>query len=173
MKKIVLLLLILSGYAAQADQCSWNNSSDVEYAIKLIKANKEVMYFCENCDEKKPSTVFTVTKVENKRATMQGKEYPYRQVVLTGHSENKNEVINDQIDLAYLYVRTGSDIFANVAQLVGCPSEGATTFIQTTNRRKKILHYYDAEGVRQNTKEIVAQNDMPNKQRSPASNPKK
>ncbi len=166
MKLLLATVLVLSGMAAQADQCAWNSASDADSARKLIAANKEVMFFCQNCSDEKPSYIAKVSDVKTKQVTgFDGKAEPYREVVLVIDGK---EV---ETDLAYLYVRTASNVFANVAQLVGCPNHGAVTFIETTNKNKKIQHYYDAEGNRQNLAETVAKTGG-TKTRVPAS-PKK
>ena len=137
----VLLFTLLSG-VAQADQCQWNSNTDAQSAFALINLHKEVMHFCQNCGDNRPSFISAIDSVATAQAKMAGQKYPYRSVVLTKDGKKQ------EVDLAYLYVRTGSDIFANVAQLVGCPSEGAVTFIQTTNVGKKLPHYYNESGAR-------------------------
>lgn len=167
MKTIVSLLLILGSYAAQADQCQWNSASDATSARQLIGLHQEVMFYCQNCEENKPSFIAQVSDVKTRQATMSGEKYPYRTVVLTVDGQDR------EVDLAYLYVRTASNIFANVAQLVGCPSHGAVSFIETTNKNSKIQHYYNATGDRVDTATTTAQNTIPGKQRKPASPAKK
>lgn len=143
MRSVLALLLTVTGLTAFADQCQWNTASDADSARALINLHKEVMFYCQNCGDTKPSFIAEVKSVRTGQATMGDQRYPYRTVNLTLSSGEQKEV-----DLAYLYVRTASDMFANTAQLVGCPSEGAVTFIQTTNRNQKLQHYYNAEGVR-------------------------
>jgi len=143
MRSILALLLTVTGLTAFADQCQWNTASDADSARALINLHKEVMFYCQNCGDTKPSFIAEVKSVRTGQATMGDQRYPYRTVNLTLAGGEQKEV-----DLAYLYVRTASDMFANTAQLVGCPSEGAVTFIQTTNRNQKLQHYYNAEGVR-------------------------
>jgi hypothetical protein len=134
--------LSLFSFAANADQCQWNSAADAQSAIALINMHKEVMHFCQNCGDAKPSFISEVDGASTAQANMSGTKYPYRTVVLTKGGKTQ------EVDLAYTYVRTASDVFANVAQLVGCPSQGAVTFIQTTNRNQKLLHYYDQTGAR-------------------------
>jgi len=143
MRSILALFITVTGLTAYADQCQWNTASDAESARALINLHKEVMFYCQNCGDSKPSFIAEVKSVRTGQASMQGQRYPYRVVNLTLDNNEQKEV-----DLAYLYVRTASDMFANTAQLVGCPSEGAVTFIQTTNRNQKLQHYYNEQGVR-------------------------
>ena len=138
MKKILFALVVLFSGLSYADQCQWNSPSDAQSARDLVALHKEVMYWCQNCSEQKPSRIVKVEAVKipvvNDEFNLgEGKKYRY--VNLTTIVDGKEKT--DNIDLAYTYVRTASDIFANIAQMVGCPSEGATTFIQTTNKNYK------------------------------------
>jgi soluble lytic murein transglycosylase-like protein len=154
MKVFLALIFSLTGFAASADQCDWNSASDASAARQLISLNKEVMFYCQLCGDSKPSFIAKVESVKTAPAdSMSGQKNPYRIVVLSTSDRKEQEV-----DLAYLYVRTGSNIFSNVAQLVGCPSDGAITFIETTNRNQKIQHYYDDAGKRHDTAVTTSQN---------------
>lgn len=148
MKTIISAFVLLLSFAASADQCQWNSPSDATSARQLINLHKEVMFFCQNCDDTKPSFIAQVDSV--KTAQVKG-EKAYRTVTLVSKGQEQ------EVDLAYLYVRTASNIFANVAQLVGCPSEGAVTFIETTNKNQKIQHYYNETGTRVDTATTTAQ----------------
>jgi hypothetical protein len=136
--KLLASLFILASFqiSAFADQCQWNSNTDARSAYKLVKDN-DVIFWCQNCGDRKPSTIFHVDSVVKSKADETGE---YSKVVIT---TKKGEA---EIDLAYTYVRTASDMFANVAQLVGCPNEGATTFIKTGPGVRKFAHYYDKEG---------------------------
>ena len=142
MKKLLVFSALLS-FSAFADQCAWNTRTDVKSAVKLVK-NNDVIFWCQNCGEKKPSKIFKV--IDYKVSTVRYQGLPEGRI-LTVNVGSRNE----ELDLAYTYVRTASDIFTNVAHLVGCPSAGATSFIQTGPGVRKVAHYYDARGVRINT----------------------
>ncbi len=165
MKTTLLTLTATLGFAfpAMADQCAWINRTDSQSAIQLINLHKEVMHFCQNCGDGKPSFIDRIDSAQTAQAEMQGQKYPYRTVILKAGDEQTS------VDLAYLYVRTASNIFANVAHLVGCPSEGAVTFIQTTNTNQKIQHFYDATGTRVNTATTSAKLETQFGNRKPAS----
>ncbi|MBK9324577.1 MAG: hypothetical protein IPM97_16805 [Bdellovibrionaceae bacterium] len=150
MKNVLVILSIFIGHIAFADQCQWTSGADSASALQLINLHKEVMYFCQNCGDNKPSYISEIDSATNTQAEMSGKKFPFRTIKLSKGGST------DEVDLAYLYVRTGSDIFANVAHLVGCPSSGAITFIQTTNTNKKIQHFYDATGERHDTATTTA-----------------
>lgn len=137
MKTLFLLFTIIISSSAFADQCAWNKVSDASSAKKLLKENDFILW-CQNCGEKRPSVIFAVKDVKVAKPTQD-----YFEVVATladGSTVN--------LDLAYTYVRTASDVFTNVAQLVGCPSVGATTFIQTGPGVKKVAHFYNKKGER-------------------------
>ena len=137
-KLIIGLLSLVMAQSALADQCAWNSKTDAESAIKLLKGS-DVMLWCHNCQEAKPSKIFKVLNVEN-----QVPSKGYRQVVV--NLEENVKPIN--IDLAYTYVRVATNVFANIAHLVGCDSTGEMTFVQTGPGRKKVPHFYDKTGTR-------------------------
>ncbi len=152
MKHLILALLTMSSIQASADQCAWNTPTDAISARDLVNLHKEVIFFCENCGETNPGNITKIVEVripriDDKYNIGGGKKFRY--VILT-YVGKTGELKDIEADLAYTYARTASDIFTNLAQAVGCPSTGASTFIQTTNQGgKKIPHYYDATGTRQ------------------------
>jgi hypothetical protein len=137
MKFFIFGLTLVASFSAMADQCAWNKFTDAKSAKSLIKGN-DIILWCQNCGEKSPSNILKVKEVKLTKP-----DNNYFELGVT-YSDNKT----DSIDLAYTYVRTASDLFTNVAQLVGCPSEGATTFIQTGPGKKKTAHFYNKEGKR-------------------------
>lgn len=148
MKTILFFVLAFAGITAQADQCAWNSKTDGTSAKQLIQQNSELIDWCLNCGEMKPGLIYVVSDVKVDKET--------NEVMVKGvykHSKKPvTEMVNKEgyhmIDLAYTYVRTASDIFTNLSHLVGCPSEGSYSFIQTKGNSKQ-PHYYDAQGVRQ------------------------
>jgi hypothetical protein len=149
MKTILFSLLSVLSLNAFADQCAWNKLTDATSAMKLLK-NNDVMTWCQNCDETKPSHIYKVQEL--KKIKPASDQYEIQAKLSNGQTHN--------FDLAYIYVRVASDVFANVAQLVGCPSVGATTFIQTGPGAKKTAYFYDHAGNKVNVlsteKEIAA-----------------
>lgn len=137
MKFFLLALALTTSFSALADQCAYNNFTDAKSAKHLIKDN-EIILWCQACGEKQPSNILKVTDIKVDKPANNFYE-------LTVKYANGNQ---DSIDLAYTYVRTASDVFTNLAQLVGCPSDGATTFIQTGPGVKKTAHFYDKKGKR-------------------------
>lgn len=163
MKFFIFALTLAASFSALADQCAWNKLTDAKSAKALIKGN-DIILWCQNCGEKNPSNILSVKDVKLTKP-----DNNYFELGVT-YTDGKK----DSIDLAYTYVRTASDIFTNVAQLVGCPSEGATTFIQTGPGVKKTAHFYNKSGVRvdvvSSEKEVkVADFHTANTNRIPAS----
>ncbi len=158
MKFLVLIASVLVFQsAAFADQCAWN---DVKYASAAKKlffqpgsngqpSYRDVIFWCQNCGEKKPSTKFHITDVKTSKAQMNGKTFDYR--VVKVKAEYLVDKDGTEIDLAYTYVRTGPKTFTNLAHLVGCPSEGAISHIETFSGKdsaKKVGYSYDLNGIR-------------------------
>ena len=61
-KLIIGLLSLVMAQSALADQCAWNSKTDAESAIKLLKGS-DVMLWCHNCQEAKPSKIFKVSSI--------------------------------------------------------------------------------------------------------------
>lgn len=135
MKFLTFIALTSLSFAAFADQCAYNTITDAVSAKGLL-TNKDVIFWCQNCTEK-PSNIKKVVSasVARKNGTNE---------MTVKLADGKKEAI----DLAYVYVRTASDIFANVSHLVGCETTGAMTFVKTGPGTKKEAHFYDDHGTR-------------------------
>jgi hypothetical protein len=133
MKFLAILVLATFSVGAFADQCAWNTITDAISAKGLL-TNKDVIFWCQNCNEK-PSAIVHV-----KSATIARKNGSNELTVTLSNGKKEN------LDLAYTYVRTASDIFANVSHMVGCESTGALTFLKTGPGRKKVAHFYNDNG---------------------------
>jgi len=154
MKKAFLFFAVVFAAAiiVRADQCAWNSKTDGTSAKQLIQKNVELIDWCGACDEKKPGLIYVVTDTKIDKAT--------GEIAVKGIYKSSKKAVNSivttpdgwhMLDLAYTYVRTSSDTFANLAHLVGCPSHGSYSFIQTMGNSKR-PHYYDAKGERQDYK---------------------
>ncbi len=148
MKFLATLVLASFSFGALADQCAWNTLTDAISAKGLL-TNKDVIFWCQNCTEK-PSAIMRVSS-----ATIARKDGS-NQLTVTLSGGKK-----ESLDLAYTYVRTASDIFANVSHLVGCESEGAMTFIKTGPGLKKVAHFYNDHGQRVAGKTALDQDIRP------------
>ncbi len=153
MKKAFLFFAVVFAAAlvVRADQCAWNSKTDGTSAKQLIQKNVELIDWCGACDEKKPGLIYVVSDVKIDKETGEiavKATYKSSKKAVTSYT---NQAGWHMIDLAYAYVRTSSDTFANLAHLVGCPSTGSYSFIQTVGNSKR-PHYYDAKGERQDYK---------------------
>ena len=142
MKKFLVLATLLS-FNTFADSCQWSTRSDIKSTINLLK-NNDIIFWCQNCNEKTPSKIFKVIDYKYSANKYQG--LPEGRVLTVN-----NGLRSEELDLAYTYVRTANDVFTSVSHLIGCPSEGATTFIQTGPGLRKVAYYFDARGMRMNT----------------------
>ena len=129
MVKISLFIgLALVGLRAQADQCAWMDGSDgksgqnyvVKSAKKLLDRDSEYINYCAPCGNGGPSKIIKAENVAIGFAKMGNATYDgtngeaaFRKVSIQG----------EDVDLAYIYVRTGSRVFTNLALLVGCPAK--------------------------------------------------
>jgi hypothetical protein len=145
MKMFILFAAFMASFAALADQCAYNKISDAKSAKALIK-NNEIIQWCQNCGQNKPSTISRVDEID-----MTNPSESFYEIKVKVDGQDKDVYI----DLAYTYVRTASDVFTNIAHMVGCPSEGATTFIKTGPGVKKVAHFYDKKG-----KMVVIKTDL-------------
>jgi hypothetical protein len=143
MKHLLLIATFFSMTTAFADQCAWNTKTDGKSALNFLSPGAEIVFWCQNCNEVKASVINIIDEVKIDTES--------NQVSIKAHQKSSGKKLFDGkfygIDLAYTYARTATDIFANMAHLVGCPSDGATTFIQNKGNQK-IPHYYDFNGVR-------------------------
>ncbi|MFL5783417.1 MAG: hypothetical protein ACJ76H_02335 [Bacteriovoracaceae bacterium] len=135
MKFLAALVLATISFGALADQCAYNTITDAISAKGLL-TNKDVIFWCQNCSQK-PSNI------KRARSATVARKNGTNEVTVT-LSDGKKEAI----DLAYVYVRTATDIFANVSHLVGCESTGAMTFVKTGPGTRKEAHFYNDHGSR-------------------------
>jgi hypothetical protein len=108
------LLVAAIGTSAHADQCQVVNKDQATWAQKHIKASGKIISWCEKCT---PNTKSAPTAATNVKTT------PFK-----GGSDVEIVVNGKSIDLAYTYVQTGADTWANLAFLVGCPASGVQPF---------------------------------------------
>ena len=148
MKFLATIVFASFSISAFADQCAYNTLTDAISAKGLL-TNKDVIFWCQNCTQK-PSGIVRVTS-----ATIARKDGSNMLTVKLSNGKK------EELDLAYTYVRTSSDIFANVSHLVGCESDGAMTFIKTGPGARKVAHFYNHQGVREEGKVALDQDLRP------------
>jgi hypothetical protein len=96
-----------------ADQCAWVEPAVAEKAAALIRESRAVVEWCQPCGESRPAEPANVSSVEVRPT----EERAYREVYVNGKA----------VDLAYLYVQSGTDTFRNVSKVVGCESSGVSS----------------------------------------------
>lgn len=125
------LSVLFLNSTAQADQCAWIEKGDkyvVKSAKRLLNADAEFVEYCALCDNEAPGKVQNVSDSNIQFASMgadvyngtNGREVFY-EVTINGKAQ----------DLAYVYVRTGTRVFGNIAMLSGCPVQGVPPFLYT------------------------------------------
>jgi len=109
-----------------ADQCAWLDGDDQKFvtksAVALINKSADFVEYCEPCKNGGPGKVTSVNSAQFEAAKMNGQTVEkFNEIILNGKG----------VDLAYLYVRTGSRVFTNLALLVGCPASGVSPVLYT------------------------------------------
>lgn len=101
--------------SAGADQCQAVQRTEADWAVRLIRAVRMTIQYCQPCGEKVPSPPTRLKKAGVKPSSVEGSSA----VMLNGK----------EVDLAYTYVQTGPKTFANVAKLVGCSADGVDPYV--------------------------------------------
>lgn len=133
------------------------------------------MQWCTNCnDNASPGKVYEVVSSKVKKAGELGGR-TYYELEIT-QKDKKGKTFVENVDLSYVYVNTGGNIYANLANLVGCYTFGEVTFIQTfqgnvtvqsqgsegvvkRQEGKKIAFYFNEDGARVNTWSNIPKGD--------------
>jgi hypothetical protein len=93
-------LIATTASAAHADQCATSPRSVADKAAELVKKGATVLEFCEPCRDAAPGKPYVVQSVAAK--------------------DGKLFVNGRDVDLAYLFVKTGPDELKNVGLLAQC-----------------------------------------------------
>jgi hypothetical protein len=107
---IAVLLAISS--AAFADQCAYVSQEVAQRAVEVLSVKKKVADFCEPCGNTVPNRVYKIKEVVAAPADYED----YWKVLING----------EEVDLAYLYVKTGLVTFKNAGMLAGCTGNNGT-----------------------------------------------
>lgn len=103
--------LLASATPARADQCAKNPTSVADQAAALVKKGATVVEFCEPCGDVAPSKPFTVQSVSVRDGAL---------------------LVNGAVtDLAYLFLQTGLDEFANVGVRTWCGASKVSEAIRS------------------------------------------
>lgn len=103
-------LALLVPVTAHADQCALNAYDVADRAAALIKRSGRVLEYCASCGDTAPGRSFLVNSVASNR----------------GHVS----VNGSDVDLAYLYVETGTNEFRNVGLMTRCGARQVAEFIR-------------------------------------------
>ena len=113
--QILLVLLVLSvigSLPVMADQCAWISQDQAARAAGKVKVGEIILKFCEPCGDREPAE-HRVTSVRSR---------PVKDA-----SAYWELVINDRpVDIAYVFVPSGSGTFRNLAGLAGCKTTGVS-----------------------------------------------
>ncbi|MBC7973608.1 MAG: hypothetical protein H7138_01390, partial [Myxococcales bacterium] len=101
-------LVALTAAPARADQCQWLEDPAVATrAMRELASHPEVISYCEPCGDAAPGAPYSVASTSIRRVDPSA-------VTLV--------VDGQEVDLAYLYVKTGERQYRNLAALAGCPT---------------------------------------------------
>lgn len=113
MYKIILILVLVSS-SIFGDQFSYNEKSVALKAAKFLKSEKEISFYCAPCEDREIKTE-QIQNIKLKRTVSSDVEY---YIV---------KVNNQEIDLAYTYVKRGN-AYKNLAIILGLnPSDVPAT----------------------------------------------
>ena len=139
-----LLVSVCSASSALADQCAWTERGAADAARTLVINNGLVIYeFCKFCDD------HAMKKVVVKKEANGDPDLHYKKRSETGLNDNRHKyywelMVNQAptniadsiaIDLAYSYIKTGPNTYANLSALTSCPSVDVDPFVDGTGKR--------------------------------------
>ena len=107
---------------ALADQCAWITQQQAQDALKLIQSQKSIYTLCKPCGETQVKRVRSATA----QITRPDANF-YSLQVNTGRKSQQD------LDLAYTYIKTGSSTLTNLAGMVGCPAFDVDAFVSLEN----------------------------------------
>jgi hypothetical protein len=115
--KLVLLASLLTASAAHADQCQIVTPAQAADAVKLL-TGALITLNCPPCNDPPIATVPTVKPGKITQHAAAGTK-GMSSVALDGKD----------VDLAYTWILTGKATFTNVAQAIGCDTDGVPGFV--------------------------------------------
>jgi len=107
---LVLGTLLAAATPARADQCAKNPIPVADQAAALVRPGATVREFCEPCGDVAPGKPYTVQSVSTRSG----------ELLVNGAA----------VDLAYLFVQTGPDEFANVGVRTRCGASDVSEAIR-------------------------------------------
>lgn len=110
MRNILVAAVLLAVRTANADQCAVVPQEQAQAAAKLL-TDVAVQLYCGPCGDAKPSVASTTVahkvRAHDGRVELEGKD----------------------VDLAYVYAKTGPATFTNVGLAVGCEAKDVAPFL--------------------------------------------
>ena len=106
LKKLLLLPLILISMSASADQLAYLTKAQADKAIKFLNDNQvcNMILWCACC-EGEPMRKAKITKYYTRYTGYEN----YYEIVLEGQlTDGEEEYINGPVDLAYVFLRAGT-----------------------------------------------------------------
>ncbi len=125
-KTIILLVLLVNGFLAQADQLAYLSKTDAEKGAALIRKQKYIYLFCGCCDNDKSSKV----KIERVEVRFTGYENYYEIYVITTsekESDGKSNPNEYPLDLAYAWFKKKKE-YVTVGKLLDLPHDKCQEF---------------------------------------------
>lgn len=136
MKLLIASFLVFSANV-MADQCEWTNKSIAVNAVNrindLASANNQapsIYTQCEPCGETELVRMPLGLKADGKlnvsfkKADSSDKTSTFWTISVTDVNGQSQE-----IDLAYVYLKTGTSTYTNLANMVACPVAGVSPFL--------------------------------------------
>lgn len=117
MKNILAISLFIfaSLHAAHADQCAYIDKDEVNKALTFLKIGTEYVEFCEPCGDK---SLYFQRKDLSVVDTISVAKVDDEQWEIT--------INDDDIDLAYTYIKQSDNKFWNLSKLANCESDDVT-----------------------------------------------
>jgi hypothetical protein len=122
---IAMLLLVLLGNTAFADQCEWVTKDQAERAAALFRAGPaSFLEYCEPCGETAPTKnspkPIAVDSNGRRSVEVRAVDDGYFSLFINGAS----------VDLAYSFYKRGLADWKNVAKTVGCEATGVSSSVR-------------------------------------------
>lgn len=119
MRSVLLLLSLALPATALADQCLWLSKDKAEAAKKAVEG-KKVIEWCAPAGQPKPENAKKARKVRRATVRPTGEEPGTFEVHFEGPS----------MDMAFVYVEESPKKYRNVADLIGCPTQGVAPVLE-------------------------------------------
>lgn len=161
MRPLVLLLLLVA--TARADQLQWNSRADTDRAVQVLSPGSLVVSYCSeaNLDHVEvwrviaavptptvvegywETQVFAKRLLSSKEPVVRG---TYREPLAFARAQpkrsrhpNSDVHVLAAVDFAYVYVRTGDNVFVCLGRTLGLPCEVSVDTIRLSASAHRLL----------------------------------